>query len=81
MDCEAPIPAPSPNILADLSARRSWDEGVSDHCRQLHEWNADTVRSLIVEIARLKNRNEHLEAEVATYAALLYGPNQKGGAA
>lgn len=64
-----------------MTDRRSWDEGVSDRCRQLHEWNAITVRSLLVEVARLKNKNEHIEAEAMTYAALLYGPNQKGGAA
>ena len=80
MSCEAPEPAPPPCVLADLSARRSWDEGVSDACRQLHEWNADTVRWLKTKNLELSKRNEHLEAEVATYVAILYGP-QKGGAA
>lgn len=83
MSCEAPIPAPAPGILADMTAMRSWDEGVSDRCRQLHEWNADTVRALVIEVARLKNKNEHLEAEVETYAAMIYGPERpkrKGGA-
>jgi hypothetical protein len=70
-----------------MSARRSWDEGVSDACRQLHEWNADTVRWLTTKNLELSNLNEHLEARNeqlkaanATYVAILYGP-QKGGAA
>lgn len=77
---DTPEPAPPPGILSDMTARRAWDEDVSDQCRQLHEWNADTVRAQNVLIGRLRCEKEHLEAEVATYVAILYGP-QKGGAA
>lgn len=81
MDCDAPRPAPAAGILADLCATRAWDDAIDDHSRQLLEWAADTIRALLVANGRYANRAEHLEAEVQTYAALLYGPNQKGGAA
>ena len=81
MATDNPYPAPAPGVLADMSARRAWDNDVHDTCRMLHEWNADTVRALLVEIGRLKQRNEQLEAENETYAQALYGGNQKGGAA
>lgn len=76
-----PPPAPAAGVLADLLARRAWDDDVRDGDRLLLEWAADTIRSILVANARYANRAEHLEAEVQTYAALLYGPNQKGGAA
>ena len=75
MDCEAPIPAPAPCVLADLTAQRAWDENVSDECRQLHEWNADTVRLLVVKTGDLSRRCEMLEAYCHTLMT------QKGGAA
>lgn len=81
MDCDAPPPAPAAGVLADMCARRSWDDDVDDKSRQLLEWAADTIRALLIANGRYANRAEHLEAEAATYAALLYGPNQKGGAA
>ena len=81
MDCDAPPPAPAAGILADLCARRAWDDDVDDKSRLLLEWAADTIRALLIANGRFANRAEHLEAEVQTYAALLYGPNQKGGAA
>lgn len=62
-----------------MCARRAWDEDVDDKSRQLLEWAADTIRALLIANGRYANRAEHLEAEAATYAALLYGP--KGGAA
>lgn len=64
-----------------MCARRAWDDNVDDKSRQLLEWAADTIRALLIANGRYANRAEHLEAEAATYAALLYGPNQKGGAA
>lgn len=76
-----PPPAPAAGVLADLLARRAWDDDVNDGDRLLLEWAADTIRAILVANARYANRAEHLEAEVQTYAALLYGPNQKGGAA
>lgn len=81
MDCESPVPPPAAGVLADMCARRSWDDDTDDRSRQLLEWAADTIRALLVANGRYANRAEHLEAEAATYAALLYGPNQKGGAA
>ena len=81
MECDEPLPAPAGGVLADLCATRAWDDAVHDYDRQLLEWAADTIRALIVANGRYVNRAEHLEAEAATYAALLYGPNQKGGAA
>ena len=68
-------------MLADMSARRAWDNEVHDTCRQLHEWNADTVRAMHAETARLRQRNEQLEAEVertVDYMRTLF--EQKGGA-
>lgn len=59
----------------------AWEDSIDDRSRQLLEWAADTIRGLIIANGRYVNRAEHLEAEAATYAALLYGPNQKGGAA
>lgn len=76
-----PPPAPAAGVLADLLARRAWDDDVNDGDRLLLEWAADTIRAILVANARYANRAEHLEAEVQTYASLLYGPNQKGGAA
>jgi hypothetical protein len=58
----------------------SWSEHIDDQTRMLLERGADTIRALIVLNNKLSNRAEHLEAEAATYAAILYGP-QKGGAA
>lgn len=81
MSTETPPPAPAPGVLADMCARRSWDNDTDDASRQLLEWAADVIRLLIVDRVKAINRAEHLEAEVQTYAALLYGPNQKGGAA
>lgn len=76
-----PYPAPPAGILADSLARRAWDDDLSDNDRILIEQAADTIRALLVANGRYANRAEHLEAECATYAALLYGGNQKGGAA
>lgn len=81
MDCDSPPPAPAAGVLADLCARAAWDDDVDDDARQLLEWAADTIRALLIANGRYANRAEHLEAEAATYEALLYGPNQKGGAA
>lgn len=76
-----PYPLPAAGILADMCAVAAWDDDVDDHARKLLEWSADTIRALLIANGRYVNRCEHLEAEAATYAALLYGPNQKGGAA
>lgn len=62
-----------------MLARRAWDDDVNDNDRLLLEWAADTIRALLVANGRYANRAEHLEAEVQTYVAILYGP-QKGGA-
>ena len=75
-----PYPCPAPCILADQLAMHSWSEHIDDQTRMLLEWGADTIRALIVLNNKLSNRAEHLEAEVETYAALLYGP-ERGGAA
>jgi hypothetical protein len=80
MQADNPYPCPAPCILADQLAMHSWSEHIDDQTRMLLEWGADTIRALIVLNNKLSNRAEHLEAEAATYAAILYGP-QKGGAA
>jgi hypothetical protein len=72
---------PAPSILADMCAVAAWDDQIDDYARKLLDMAADTIRGLIVANGRYANRAEHYEAEAATYAALLYGPNQKGGAA
>ena len=82
MAVDNPCPCPAPLVLADLSAQRAWDNSVHDQCRMLHEWNADTVRAMHAETARLRQRNEQLEAELEktfTYVNSLLA--QKGGAA
>ena len=81
MACDNPYPPPAAGVLADMCAVAAWDDHIDDHSRKLLEWSADTIRALLIANGRYANRAEHLEAEVATYAALLYGPNQKGGAA
>jgi hypothetical protein len=79
LDCDATPPAPAAGVLADMLARRAWDDDVSDNDRLLLEWAADTIRSILVANARYANRAEHLEAECETYCSIIYGP-QKGGA-
>lgn len=81
MDCDTPPPAPVAGVLADMCDSRSWDDDTDDKSRQLLEWAADTLRALLIANGRYANRAEHLEAECERYANLLYGPNQKGGAA
>ena len=81
MSSQSPYPCPAAGVLADLCAQAAWLDGIDDHTRLLLEWSADTIRALLIANGRYANRAEHLEAEAATYAALLYGPNQKGGAA
>ena len=80
MASDNPYPAPAAGVLADMLARRAWDDDLNDADRVLFEQAADTIRALLIANGRYANRAEHLEAEAATYAALLYGP-QKGGAA
>ena len=80
MACDIPDHPPAPGVLADLCAERAWDDDADDASRRLLEWAADTIRSLVICRMHAVNRAEHLEAEVQTFAALLYGP-QKGGAA
>lgn len=81
MSSDVPPPAPAPGVLADMLARRSWDNDVSDGDRLLLEWASDTIRRENVEKNKALSRAEQWEAEAMTYAAILYGPNQKGGAA
>ena len=81
MATDNPYQAPAAGVLADMCARAAWTDDLDDHSRMLLEWAADTIRALLIANGRYANRAEHLEAEVQTYAALLYGPNQKGGAA
>lgn len=81
MSSDVPPPAPAPGVLADMLARRSWDNDVEDGDRLLLEWAADTIRQLVIDKVKAMSRAEQWEAEAMTYAAILYGPNQKGGAA
>lgn len=62
MDCDTPEPAPPVVVLADLCARRAWDDDVDDASRQLLEWAADTMRALMLVNGRLAIRSEKLEA-------------------
>lgn len=71
MDCENPPPAPPAGVLADLCARRAWDEDTDDASRQLLEWAADTIRAILIANARYANRAEHADAKAETYAALM----------
>ena len=66
-----PPPAPAAGILADMIARRAWDNDVDDNDRLLLEWAADTIRALIVANARYANRAEHMDAKAETYAAAM----------
>ena len=81
MAVENPYPRPAPSVLADMCAVAAWMDDIDDESRKLHEWAADCIRELVVAHGRQVQRAEQLEAEAAGYAALLYGPNQKGGAA
>jgi hypothetical protein len=81
MGCDNPYPSPAPLVLADLCAVMAWRDDIPDDVRMALEWSADMHRAKEVEIGRVLHRNEQLEAENETYAKLLYGPNQKGGAA
>lgn len=74
-----PYKAPAPGVLADMCAIHAWSDHLDDHSRLLLERAAETIRILVVSNSRSLNRAEHLEAEVETYAALLYGP-ERGGA-
>jgi hypothetical protein len=76
-----PDPPPAAGVLADMCAIQAWNHDLDFDTRRLLEWSADTIRAILIANGRYANRVEHLEAESATYAALLYGPNQRGGAA
>ena len=81
MDCDAPPPAPAPGVLADMLARRAWDDDIGDNDRLLMEWSADTIRSQGGENVRLVHRNEQLEAELErTLEYLTSVLRQEGGA-
>ena len=80
MSCEIPDHPPVPGILADMCAERAWDDDVDDKSRRLLEWAADTIRSLVINRSMAINRAEHLEAEVETYVAMIYGPGKGKGA-
>lgn len=81
MDCDAPPPAPAPGVLADLLARRAWDDDIKDDDRLLMEWSADTLRAQACENVRLVHRNELLEAELKrTLEYLTSVLRQSGGA-
>lgn len=71
MDCDTPPPAPAAGVLADLCARRAWDDDVSDNDRMLLEWAADTIRALLIANGRFANRAEQMDAKAQTYAALM----------
>lgn len=75
-----PYPPPAPGVLANMCAQAAWREGLDDQVRLLLEWSADTIRGCEIERGRALQRAEHLEAEAATYAAMIYGSNRNGGA-
>lgn len=81
MAVDNPYPRPAASVLADMCAIAAWDDHVDDHNRMLLEWAADCIREYMLTHNKQLQRCEQLEAEAAQYAALLYGPNQKGGAA
>lgn len=76
-----PYPPPAPLVLSNMLAQAAWRPDLDDQLRLLLEWASDTIRGCEIERGRAMSRAEHKEAEAETYAKLLYGPNQKGGAA
>lgn len=71
---DTPPPPPSPGVLANLCARRAWDDDVDDRSRLLLEWAADVIRACVSAQHRALSRAEKLEAErdllIDTVAAL-----------
>lgn len=81
MNEDQPFEMPPPGIVADWCAQRAWCNNIDDKDRLIHEMSSNTIRQLIIDRNKALSRAEQWEAEAMTYAAILYGPNQKGGAA
>lgn len=63
MRTDVPPPPPSPGVLANLCARRAWDDDVDDESRQLLEWAADVIRLCVGAQHSACSKAERLEAE------------------
>ena len=73
---ETPPPPPSPGVLANMCARRAWDDDVDDKSRQLLEWAPQVIRACVAEKHIAMSRAEKLEAErdhLLEYVAALTG--------
>lgn len=82
MRTDVPPPPPSPGVLANMCARRAWDDDVDDKSRQLLEWAADTIRLCVSKSHKSASRAEKLEAELErTLEYLTTVLRQEGGAA
>ena len=82
MRTDSPPPPPSPGVLANMCARRAWDDDVDDRSRQLLEWAADTIRACVAAQHRASSKSEKLEAELERTLGYLNGLlAQRGGAA
>lgn len=73
-------PAPAPLVLADTLANHAWLDEIDDDSRQLLEWAADTIRSIVRMNLLLSQEKERLELDNWHLFQTLYG-GQKGGAA
>ena len=79
---DSPPPPPSPGVLANMCARRAWDDDVDDRSRQLLEWAADVIRLCVGAQHRACSKAEKLEAERDQLQAYLHTLlAQRGGAA
>lgn len=79
-------PPPSPGVLANLCARRAWDNDVDDNSRELLWAAADCIRACVAAKHRESSKSEKLEAELERTLAYLNGllsqrGSHRGGAA
>ena len=82
MRTDSPPPPPSPGVLANLCARRAWDDDVDDESRELLWHAADCIRACVGAQHRASSRAEKLEAELERTLGYLNGLlSQRGGAA
>ena len=82
MRTDVPPPPPSPGVLANMCARRAWDDDVDDRTRLLLEWAADVIRLCVGRSHRSASKAEKLEAELERTLKYLDSVlAQRGGAA
>ena len=64
MTNDNPYELPAPSVVADLCAKRAWDDEVDDDTRVRLEFAADTIRLLMKRCVELAGLFERLEAEL-----------------